>query len=207
MAQYTMTIQQIIKGGIDIFDFDYPMYKEEYKPIFEELFIDYFMVEEIAHETIGLFKHRLRTKLNLIMPYYNKIYDSQELEQRILDNYDVTEEIKRIVNGDSIRELTGSNTSSSTNKNLYKDAPKTKIDINRFDTVTNLSKNEGSVSSTNSTKENNKANNVENYTRTMKGNIGVQTDADAIIKYWNSLRNVTLEIFENELTELFMGVF
>ena len=40
----------------------------------------------------------------------------------------------------------------------------------------------------------------------MKGNIGVQTDADAIIKYWKSIRNVEQEIFD-ELECLFMGVY
>ncbi|MGL5718736.1 MAG: hypothetical protein ACRCXT_21080 [Paraclostridium sp.] len=227
MAHYTLTLQQLINGNIEIFDFDYPMFKEEYKPTFEQLFKDYFMVEEIAHETVALFKHRLKLKLNLIMPYYNKLYESQELEQRILDNYDVTEEIKRILTGDSSREVTGgstrelngntTSTSTSNEKRLYKDAPKTRIDIDKFDTVTNLTKNEDSSSVTNNnvdsentsnnTNEVANSNNIENFTRTMKGNIGVQTDADAIIKYWASLRNVTLEIFENELTELFMGVF
>lgn len=207
MAHYTMTIKQILKMGIPIFDFDYPIFSENYKKTFEQLFLDHFLLEEIAHETVGQFKHRLKTKLNLVMPYYNKIYQSQELEQRILDNYDVTEVINRVVTGDTIRNLDGTTSNNSINKNLYKDAPKTKIDINKFDVVTNLSKDEHEGSSTNKTTENSNSNNIENFTRTMKGNIGVQTDADAIVKYWTSLRNVTLEIFENEMTELFMGVF
>ena len=40
----------------------------------------------------------------------------------------------------------------------------------------------------------------------MTGNIGVQTDADAIVKYWTSLRKVEQEIFD-ELECLFMGVY
>ena len=49
-------------------------------------------------------------------------------------------------------------------------------------------------------------NSLENWERRMQGNIGVQTDADAIIKYWKSIRNVEQEIFE-ELECLFMGVY
>ena len=207
MDNYTITLNKIIKGGVEIFDFDYPIFKEEYRETFEQLFIDYFYLEEIAHETIGQFKHRLKTKLNLVMPYYNKLYESQELEQRILDNYDVTEEINRIVNGDSIKEYKNGMVRQSTNKNLYKDAPKTRIDVNNFDVVTNLSKDEGNENTTNNGTENNNSTNVENYVRTMKGNIGVQTDADAIIKYWQSLRNVTMELFEKELSVLFMGIY
>ena len=210
-GNYTLTIQQMINGGIEIFDFNYPIFDNQYKPIFEKLFIDYFLLEEIGHETVGQFKLRLENKLNLIMPMYNKIYESQLLEQRILDNYDVQEEITRVNNSDLLRNLKGntSNTSNSTRKNLYKDAPKTRIDINNFDVVTNLSKDleENNINTINNDSENITNNSTEKYTRTTKGNIGVQTDADAIIKYWASLRNVTLEIFENELSQLFMGVF
>ena len=40
----------------------------------------------------------------------------------------------------------------------------------------------------------------------MEGNIGVQTDADAIIKYWQSLRQIEIEIFK-QCDDLFMGVY
>ena len=40
----------------------------------------------------------------------------------------------------------------------------------------------------------------------MQGNIGVQTDADAIKKYEEVLRNVDEEIL-NKLEVLFMGVY
>lgn len=207
MVNYTLTLQQIINGGIDIFDFEYDLFDNNYKSTFEQLFIDYFYTEEIAHETVGLFKHRLKTKLKLVLPMYNKIYMTQELEQRILDNYDVTEIINRVVTGDSTRSMDTSSIRNGIEKQLYKDAPKTKIDINRFDVVTNLTKNEADETSTNKANEVNESNNSENFTRHMTGNIGVQTDADAIIKYWQSLRNVTLELFDNELSSLFMGIF
>ena len=88
---YTVTLNEMIKNNVTIFDFDYPIFREEYRETFEQHFIDYFLNDEIAHETVALFKHRLKVKLRLIMPYYNKIFETQELEQRILDNYDVTE--------------------------------------------------------------------------------------------------------------------
>ena len=119
MAQYTMTIQQMININVNIFDFDYPIFNESYRSTFEDLFIDHFLLDEIAHETIAQFKHRLKSKLNLIMPYYNKIYMSQELEQRILDNYEVTEIIDRVVTNDNIRNFENNNTRNSVNKNLY----------------------------------------------------------------------------------------
>lgn len=191
---YTVTIQEMIENDVTIFDFKYPIFREEYRSTFEEHFIDNFLTDEIGLETVSLFKHRLKVKLNLIMPYYNKIFETQEMEQRILDNYDVKEVYNRSVVADT------TNTVMTTNKNLYKDAPKTKIDIDKFDVVTNLSKDEGNSSA------NGFSSNTEKWERTMQGNIGVQTDADAIVKYWTSLRRVEEEIF-NELECLFMGVF
>ena len=189
-----ITIQKLVENNVDIFDFDYPIFREEYRKTFEENFIDYFYTDVIAQETVALFKHRLKIKLKLIMPYYNKLFLTQEMEQRILDNYDVTEVYNRSVVSDSTNNI------STTSKNLYKDAPKTKIDVNNFDVVTNLSKDEGNTSA------NGFSSNSEKWERRMTGNIGVQTDADAIIKYWQSLRKVEQELME-ELECLFMGVY
>ena len=189
-----ITIQKLVENNVDIFDFDYPIFREEYRKTFEENFIDYFYTDVIAQETVALFKHRLKIKLKLIMPYYNKLFLTQEMEQRILDNYDVTEVYNRSVVSDSTNNI------STTSKNLYKDAPKTKIDVNNFDVVTNLSKDEGNTSA------NGFSSNSEKWERKMTGNIGVQTDADAIIKYWQSLRKVEQELLE-ELECLFMGVY
>lgn len=207
MNNYTLTLQQILTSNIEIFDFEYDLFDNNYKPVFEQLFKDYFYMEEIAHETVGLFKHRLKIKLNMILPYYNKLYMSQTLEQRILDNYDVTETITRQLNGDS-QQISNSNlVRKGDNKQLYKDTPKTKIDIDKIDVVTNITKTISDENTINNDVSTNKSNNVENFERKMTGNIGIQTDADAIMKYWLSLRNVTLEIFENELSQLFMGIY
>ena len=145
------------------------------------------------------------------MPFYNKLFLSQQLEQRILDNYDVVESFEKLKSNDikSTSNLKNDIDVSSTSRDLYKDAPKTRVDISDFDVVTNLNKN---ISNNNSNSTSSQFNDVkdnenEKWTRTMKGNIGIQTDADAIMKYESSLRNITLEIFEKELSQLFMGVF
>jgi hypothetical protein len=190
-----MTLERIINEGVEIFDFEYPFYKEELRAKFEQDFKDYFLFEEICCVPVAKFKQRLKIKLNLVMPYWNRMYETQELEQRILDNYSVVEKFERL----SSSNATG--TSNSTNKNLFKDAPKTKIDIDKLDVVNSISKDEGITTSTNNGTGN------ENWTRTMEGNIGIQTDCDSIVKYWESLRKVTEELFEKELSELFMGVY
>ena len=136
--------------------------------------------------------------LNLLLPKYNKLYKSQNLEQRILDNYDVIEKFERT----STNNTTGSQNVNNTNKNLYSDTPKKRIDIESNDFVTNITKNNGTSSLNTSGVDDG----VEKWERTMQGNIGIQTDAMAVTAYENSLRNIDLELF-NELEVLFMGVF
>ena len=214
MSKYTMTIEEVLRNDGIIFDFSYPII-EEYREEFEQLFIDYFMFDEIGTETFARFKLTLKTRLNLVMPYWNKIYESQSLEQRILDNYDITELYDRTTKNDVSGVGTSNNTTNSNgtnmNKNLYKDTPKTKIDISNIDIVNSITKDEGTAT-TNGTNENtststNNGEGEEHWTRKMTGNMGVQTDAMAIVGWWNSLRMVTLEIFEKELSQLFMGVY
>ena len=194
MERTTMTLGEIIENNVNIFDFEYPFYNEKYRPTFERHFIEHFYFDEIGQETVARFKQRLKIKLNLIMPYWNKIFLADELEQRILDNYDVTESYKREVVNNSTA------TNESTNKNLQSDTPVTKTDLEQVDYFSNIVKDIGN----NTSNVNN--NSSENWERRMQGNIGVQTDADAIIKYWQSLRQIENEIFE-QCSNLFMEVY
>lgn len=195
MNKYTITLGEIVENNVDIFDFDYPFYNEERRKQFEENFIEHFYFDEIGQETVARFKQRLKIKLNLIMPYWNKIFLADELEQRILDNYDVTETYSRTV------ENSASATSNNTNKNLASDTPVTRTDLNsNNDFYSSIIKDIGEGSSQA------EGESSENWTRRMTGNIGVQTDADAIIKYWKSLRQIEIEIF-NQCSDLFMEVY
>lgn len=194
MERTTLTLGEIIENDVNIFDFEYPFYSEEYRPTFERHFIEHFYFDEIGQETVAKFKQRLKIKFNLIMPYWNKIFLADNLEQRILDNYDVTETYTREVanNSTAINE--------STNKNLQSDTPVTKTDLEQVDYFSNIIKDVGN----NTSNVNN--NSSENWERRMQGNIGVQTDADAILKYWQSLRQIENEIFE-QCSNLFMEVW
>ena len=194
MERTTITLGEIIENNVNIFDFDYPFYSEEYRPTFERHFIEHFYFDEIGQETVAKFKQRLKIKFNLIMPYWNKIFLADNLEQRILDNYDVTETYTREIANNSTA------TNESTNKNLQSDTPVTKTDLEQVDYFSNIVKDIGN----NTSNVNN--NSLENWERRMQGNIGVQTDADAIIKYWQSLRQIEKEIFE-QCSNLFMEVW
>ena len=210
MEKTTLTLGEIIENNVDIFDFDYPFYNEERRKQFEEHFIEHFYFDEIGQETVARFKQRLKIKFNLIMPYWNKIFLADELEQRILDNYSVIETYESNIENSSnaVNENNINTSNESVNKNLESDTPVTKTDFEQVDYFSNIVKDIGSgTSNTTASNINNvNDNRTENWTRRMEGNIGVQTDADAIVKYWESLRQIEIEIF-NQCDDLFMGVY
>ena len=95
------------KARPKIFNFDYPIFDPAYKPTLEYKIMRHFWTQEICEETYGLWKLRLQTKLNEIMPYYNKLYEAEALPYDPLYDQDYWE--KR----DGTSKLDGSGTEHS----------------------------------------------------------------------------------------------
>ena len=76
-----LTYDQRIEAGRKIlFDFEYPMFDERYKAVFERHFIEHFYEREIGFETEYLFKRRLKNWLNLNMGYWSKMFESESIK-------------------------------------------------------------------------------------------------------------------------------
>lgn len=85
------SINEILENCIDnIFDFDFPIFDEAYRPVLEKKILKHYYTREIATETVGLWKHFLDARLNEIMPFYNKLYESELLEFNPLYDVDLT---------------------------------------------------------------------------------------------------------------------
>ena len=76
-ADYTGINEIISKSRNKIFSFDYPIFDENYREILETKILKRYYTREIGEETVGLWKLRLDTRMNEIMPYYNKLYDAE----------------------------------------------------------------------------------------------------------------------------------
>lgn len=180
MSLYTLTLKEIMESlqpNEELFDFDYPFYDDEERLNFQTKFVAHFYFREIGSETLGRFKFYLRERLNLIMPYYNKFYTSMNLEQRILNNYDMTEDLTRTT-GD---------------KRMFSDTPQGSVSLTALSGrihLTELNDDTGS----------------EEYTRRTVGNMGVQTDAQAVAVYQDAQRNIDLMVFL-ECNDLFMQIY
>lgn len=75
------SINSIIENSRSkIFDFDFPMFDENYRSVLETKILKHYYTREIGFETVGLWKHFLDMRLNEVMPYYNQMYKSETLE-------------------------------------------------------------------------------------------------------------------------------
>lgn len=70
-----------------IFNFPFPIFDEPYREILCTKFIRQNWMREICCETIGQWKLQLGNRLQLIMPYYNQLYRSEQLQYNPLENH------------------------------------------------------------------------------------------------------------------------
>lgn len=82
----------IASARSEIFNFDYPIFSSEYKAPLECKILSHFYTREIGSETYGLWHLRLRNKMQEIMPYYNKLYESELLQYEPLQDTDYYED-------------------------------------------------------------------------------------------------------------------
>lgn len=84
------SVQSILDNSWDkVFDFDFPIFDENYREPLCKKILKHFYTREIGEETVGLWKLRLDDRMNEIMPYFNKLYESELISIEPLVNYRV----------------------------------------------------------------------------------------------------------------------
>lgn len=105
MANYTLTIEEILKNPLykdkGIFPSYYPFYEDtvEARRRFEEKFILRYQFHEIGFETVYRFQKHLEAVLVIKMPYYRQLYET-ELKTKNIDfmlNKDLKESFIRSI--------------------------------------------------------------------------------------------------------------
>lgn len=116
------TRERIEKGRTKLFDFDYPIFDENYRKVFETHFIRNFYMREIGFETEGLFKFQLETWLIINMPYWNKMFQSELIKFDPLKNVDVTRDYnrKKDRNQNDVRDITQNNVTDGNSHSVDK---------------------------------------------------------------------------------------
>lgn len=99
------SVDKVLDGAIKhIFDFDFPIFDENYRSVLEKKILKHYYTREICEETYGLWKLRLDTRLNEIMPYYNKLYQSELFDFNPLYDVDLTTKHSRKNDGTTNEE-------------------------------------------------------------------------------------------------------
>lgn len=170
MSKYTTEVRFICenmaqlgesKGGNDVEDIltaswdkiftNFPIFNEGYRATLCKKILRHFYTREIGFETYGLWKLKLNTKMNEIMPYYNQLYQSELITYDPFTDVDLRREVSDSRNkignkngtiGDTKNRSkndtrtvsdgyskstdesnSNSNTTSNTNYNVYSDTP------------------------------------------------------------------------------------
>jgi hypothetical protein len=115
MARYTVELNDIVKSGLKIFNFDYNFYDETIKKDFEQKFINHFLFREIGVETVGRFQHYLKCKCDETLPYYNMLFRTALIDYEKTINYKLTETFEKDIN--KTDNVTGNTTNNGTSSN------------------------------------------------------------------------------------------
>lgn len=204
MAVYTTELRTILENGNSISLNDYPIFDENYRSILNTNIIDYYYFREIGFETVAQFNHYLNNKMNIIMPYYNKIYIATLKEINPLNNYNLTEKYEKIYEGSG--NNTTNDSSNSDSLNAFSDTPQGNVSNNEIKELNYLSEaTQNKANYKNLSISNMKNNATENYIKNTSGTQGIP-ESEMIRKYVDSLLNVDKMIID-ELSDLFMKVW
>ena len=133
-------VEEILeKSREKIFDFDFPIYDEAYRPILEKKILRHYYTREIGAETVGLWKLWLNTRLNEIMPYYNQLYESTLIRFDPLKDSDSTVTRQGTTSGNKEDNTNSRNETETNTTNTSSRTDETNISTNESGTTSDAS--------------------------------------------------------------------
>lgn len=207
-----------------VFNFDFPIFDENYRQILCRKILKHYYTREIAHETVGRWKLALNAKLNEIMPYYNQLYKSELLEFNPFYDVDLTR--SREGSGTSNKTSNNTETNSGTSKNVssgsgtsntdtlnrFSDTPQNSMDtqgiadsvplttvtkVNEDNTTTNESTDTLTRNDTKTGNGTENINNTDKYIETVKGKQGTENYSSLLKKFRETFLNIDMMIIED----------
>ena len=148
MATYTVEVRTLIENHFDLGLKSYPIFDENYRATLNGKIIDHYFFREIGQETAAQFRFYLNRTMNEIMPYYNKLYESELLKFNPF--YNVDHELR----SDKANALTSSRS----------DSTKTHGNSTTDNSVTGITNDTNSSTATNTSQQSNADKNVHSDT-------------------------------------------
>ena len=116
------TVDEIIAASRNnVFNFDFPVYDENFRSVLESTILLHFYTREIGAETVGLWQHYMCRKLREKMPYYNKLFESALLEFNPLWDVDYTRSHEGTAAGQKAGNATRQATENTTDNGTIAD--------------------------------------------------------------------------------------
>lgn len=195
--------------------------------------LSYYRFREIGQETVGRWLFELKTALEEIMPKYNQLFYSADQDFNPIYNVDYIRDTQRKKSGTNIGTQSTSSTSTTNGsdsttsqengKTVNSKTPQNQLSISNMDiddvdyaddagwSKGNTSTN-GSSSSTGSASTNGSNSVIDNekegIIETTKGNFGVTSAQDLIMKYRETILNIEqMIIHDPRIEELFMLIY
>lgn len=217
-------VEQIVTAAMPkIFSFSYPIFNENYRTPLQKKILMHFYTREIGFETYGLWKLKLQTKLNEIMPYYNQLYESEQIQFDPMTNVKFTEVLdsdKHQTQDDTTNTSVDEDYHRSTETNgadydLYSATPQgglQGVDSEQYLTeATKYVKGAGAEEdNTGSTLTDSTYNSTvqatQDDTRTITGKNSAESFSEFLNQYRDTFLNIDMKVI-GELEELFMGLW
>lgn len=235
-ARYTEVLDNLLRNeearaDIEEAMSDYPLYETDpdkvrqfgtsYKiPTRQELndkILNFYRFREIGQETFGRWLFELKTALHEIMPKYNQLFYSADQDFNPIYNVDYVK--TTLGNESASSNTTSTGQDSSTNeeytKGVNSKTPQDALGLSnmQIDSVdyaddANWGKSNGSTTGSNTTNGSSTSNGTNSMTETTKGNFGVVSAQDLILKYRETIINIEQQIINDpRIKELFMLIY
>lgn len=197
MSKYTTELRYIIEEQYNIGLDKYPIWNENYRQVLNDKIISHFRFREIAFETAALFVDRLNNLMGEIMPFYNQLYKTTELEINPFITYNIDEESK--TTGETSSESKGE--TSTGQHALFSDTPQVQLSGNQ-DYATNLNQSKTVAENSGTGKDNT----LSEYVRKVKGKTDSRSYPELLMIYRDSFINIDMMVID-ELEVLFFGLW
>lgn len=213
-------ISDIINKSRDkIFDFDYPIFDESYRSVLETKILKHFYLREICTETVGIWKHFLNTRMNEIMPYYNKLYNSELIEFNPLYDVDLTIDHSRDLKATGTEEISNEyeenvdDDNTSNGWDLYSDTPQgglvgvtSEEYLTNARHLTNTDERDSNRTGNSNNERTRNLRDLEDYLEHIRGKRGGTSNSKLLQEFRETFLNIDMLII-NDLRDLFFNLW
>ena len=173
----------------------WPIFDENYRAVLTKKILKHYYTREIAFETVGLWKLKIETKLDEIMPYYNELYMTKMLKFDPFRDVDYYREHAGKDSGS--HDDTG--TRGNTNWNVYSDTPQGALTNVANETyLTDARK----ITDNGSTSNSGTYNNTDEYLDHVYGKMNTKSYMALLKELRDTIINIDMMII-NDLKDLF----